>query len=253
MKFKIIVTTLSAALLLCACESAYEGAYEVMKADPLPPTSFLPDHQLLIDQNASFPFNRMWYDKDMDWKRITKMKFTAVDVSHMLSENWWDKISEANVAKMKNDVPELAEYTRNSFIRNIRRDTGNHFAVVDNVDEHTAIVQIALVQLVPTKAFFNAVGTTVGFFIPGVSFINVVNSGCVAMECKIIDGKTGKVIAMLTDRAKDESAIIDINGYTWYGHAKEMIDEWAKGFAKISVAKDPTKIKREFPISLISI
>jgi hypothetical protein len=224
-----------------------------MSADPIPPTAFIQNPSLLRDQKASFPFNRMWYDKDVDWLRITKLKFAQVDTSHMLEDSWWQSVNETNAVKMKEDVPMLANYMRDEFILQMRRIANNEFAVTDRVDERTAVVQLALVQLVPTKAFFNAVGTTVGFFIPGASLVNMANSGCIAMECKVVDGKTGKVIAMLTDRRKDKSAIIDINGLTWYGHAKEIIQDWAEGFAKISVATDASSVKREFPISIISL
>ena len=244
-----MIAAFIAAIFACSCESAYE----TMRADPLPPTAFLPHPELLEPQKASFPFNRMWYDKGVDWNRFTKLKFAMIDTNHMLSDNWWEKVSEANATKMREDVPELASYMRSAFIKRIKYKTSNQLSVTEGIDEHTAVVQLAIVQLVPTKAFFNAVGTTVGFFIPGASLVNIANSGSVAMECRIIDGKTGKLILMLSDREKDEMAIIDLNGYTWYGHAKEIIDEWAKGFAELAVAKNSTNIKKDFPINIISL
>jgi len=66
--------------------SGCESAYERLSADPLPPTSFLPDHQLLVRQPASFPFGYMWYEKSLDWEQFKKIKLDRVDLSHKLAD-----------------------------------------------------------------------------------------------------------------------------------------------------------------------
>ncbi len=249
MNRKHATAAILSALLLCSCESAYE----VMRADLMQPTTFLPDHDLLREQKASFPFRLMWRDTETDWFKYAKFKFEPVDASQLSEASWWEKITQGNATKMKQDIPELSAYMRSSFARSLKAASNYQLHETDSIDERTAVVRLAIVQLVPTKAFFNAVGTTVGFFIPGASFANMANAGSIAMECKVFDGKTGKLILMLSDREKDETAIIDINSYTWYGHAKEIIDGWAKGFAELAVKKDPDRVKKDFPINIISI
>lgn len=237
------------AFLLFGCESAYE----LFEADPVPLTNFLPNHKLLQRQKASFPFNRMWYKKDMDWQRFSKLKFDQVDISHMLEDDWWQKVSEAKASGMRGEAKVLGDKMRQDFIRAIQKNSRYELSVVNSVDERTAVVQLALVQLVPTKAFFNAAGTIAGFFIPGASLVNAVNSGSIAMECKVIDGRNGEVVMMLTAREKDDSALIDLKSLTWYGNAETTIDRWAGYFAQMAIKKDSSGLRKEFPFSIISL
>lgn len=195
----------------------------------------------------------MWRNPKADWFKYAKYKFEPVDATRLVEEGWWSKISEANVLNMKKDIPELAGHMRTAFSKELLAVSKRSLTPTDSVDGKTAVVRLAIVQLVPTKAFFNVVGTTVGFFLPGASLVNVANAGSVAMECKVYDGGSGELLMMLSDREKDESALIDIKGYTWYGHAKDIMDGWAKGFAELAVKKDPDRVKKDFPISIISI
>lgn len=249
MKRLSVPAFLAAISLLCGCESAYEA----MKADPAPLTPFLPSHSLLQPQRADFPFDRFWYSKTCDWKKFKKIKVAHVDISHMLKNDWWQSVSTAKAVDMKSQAESIGEYMRNAFIRQIMYDPGNSFLIVDKADSETIVIELAITQLVPTKAFFNAVGTTAGFFIPGAGLVTVIDAGCVAMECKLIDGGTGETVLMLTDRERDDAALINIDGFTWYGHAKHIIDGWAEQFDKLAVTKDKNKLKKDFPFSIISI
>ena len=248
-KRAIALASVLVAVFLFGCESAFE----LFEADPAPVTNFLPNHKLLQRQKASFPFNRMWYKKGMDWQRFTKLKFDQVDISHMLEDDWWQKVSEVNASDMRNDAKILGDKMRGDFVRAILKSPRYELSVVNSVDEHTAVVQLALVHLVPTKAFFNAAGTIAGFFIPGASLVNTVNSGSIAMECKVLDGRNGEVVMMLTAREKDDSALIDLKSLTWYGNAETIIDRWAGYFAQMAIQKDSSGLRKEFPFSIISL
>jgi len=248
--FRIALVAFFLITFLTACESTYE----LMQADPIPPTSFLPHHELLQNQSATFPFNRFWHRPGTKWDRFKKIRIEPVNIEHMLKDGWWQKINEEKVFEMQKDCASIGEYMREAFIRELEKDPGNIPQVVETVDAETLVVKLALVQLVPTKAFFNSVGAVVGFFVPGASLINIVNAGCVGMEGKVIDGKTGEVLVMFTDREKDDVAIINLNDFTWYGHSRHIIDEWARQFSELAVAPDDADdIKKPFPISLITV
>lgn len=234
--------------LLPACESAYKE----LSAEPLQPTSFLPEHQLLVRQAPSFPFQYVWYKKDLDWDRFRKIKFDKVDMSHMLSSSWWQNVNESKISGMKKDAEQIGQYMRNAFIREIIANPKRSFAITDKVDSETVVIQLAIVQLVPTKAFLNAATTAADFFIPGAGLLSMANTGCVAMECRILDGRDGHVIAMVADKEDDPAAMISLSNFTWYGHAKEIIDAWAKSFTELALADDIKQVrKKEFPISII--
>ncbi len=242
------LAALSAALLL-GCETAYQ----VMEADPIPPTKFLPHPERLQRMEASFPFNRFWYKKDCDWQKYTKVKIDNVNISYMMAQDWWQKVSETKAAGMRNEAASLGVYMKNAFIREIMKSPKHALSLAETPDANTTIVQLALVQLVPTKAFFNAAGTVAGFFIPGASLVNVLNAGCIAMECKVLDGKTGEVILMFSSREEDAPALIDLRSLTWYGNAQNTIDNWAVHFAEMATKKNADNLQKEFPFSIIAV
>lgn len=250
MKYSVVImSVLAAVFFLAGCESAYE----VTNADPSPVTNFLPDHQLLKEQKASFPFRRFWYDRKIDWNRFTKIKIEPVNISYMLSDTWWQQVNPGKAGSMREDAVQIASFMQNAFVNAIQQDPCCNLSVTDTVDSQTIVVRLAIVKLVPTKAYLDAAGTVAGFLIPGASLVNILNHGTVAMEGMIIDGGDNRIVAMFTDTEKDESAIIDINGLTWYGHARGIINNWAKEFADLSETNDPEKLKKPFPFTLISI
>ncbi|OGV34179.1 MAG: hypothetical protein A2020_16245 [Lentisphaerae bacterium GWF2_45_14] len=250
MKYTVILWGLLVVMfVLTGCESAYD----VMDSDPAPVTSFLPNHQLLRAQKASFPFHRFWYDRNVDWNRFTKVKVEPVDISYMLANTWWQQINPGKIGSMRNDAVQIASFMQNAFVNAVQQDPLCNLRITDTVDSHTIVVRLALVQLVPTKAYLDAAGTVAGLLIPGASLVNILNHGSVAMEGMLIDGGDNHIVAMFTDRGTDESAIIDIEGLTWYGHAKDIIKNWAGEFAELSETHDPAKLKRPFPFTLISI
>lgn len=236
---------------LASCRTAYEE----LDASPLPPTSFLPDSKRLVRQGVEYPFQYLWFDRSTDWKRFKKLKFAKVDVSHLLSQSWWESVNTDKVDALKAQAGQIGEYMRNAFIRDIIAEPYCSFVITDAVDSETAVIELALVQLVPTKAFFNAAGTVASVFIPGASLVaSHFDAGCVAMECKIVDGRTGRVVAMLSDRERDRSVVLSVSNYTWYGHAKQIIDDWAGAFAVMADARNAAKAPdKRFPFALINL
>ena len=230
-----------------------ETSYEVMSSSPAKLTPFLPDSNRLVAQKASFPFNRLWYDKKLDWERFKKIKIVPVDTSHIMEGTWWQKVNEAKLADMKKDIAYMAKYMKDAFVNAIKETPDCKLQIVDTADDETLVLHLALIELVPTKAFFNAAGNVAGFFIPGASLVNMLNAGSVAMEAKITDHKTGAVVAMFTDRETDHAAIINLKDLRWYSHAKAIIDEWAASFAEMASSEDPEDVTKSFPFSFISI
>lgn len=250
MKYSVVLTgILSVLFFMPGCETAYD----VTNADPVPVTSFLPSHQLLKIQKASFPFRRFWYNKNIDWNRFTKIKIEPVDISHMLADTWWQQVNPGKIGSMKEDAVQIAAYMRNEFIYAIQQDPLCDLQVTDTVDSQTLVLRLAIVKLVPTKAYLDAAGTVAGFLIPGASLVNILNHGTVSMEGMLIDGGDRRIVAMFTDTEKDESAIIDIAGLTWYSHARNIIKNWAKEFTELAETEDTQKIKKPFPFTLIAI
>jgi len=56
----------------------------------------------------------------------------------------------------------------------------------------------------------------------------------VAFEAKVRDSKSGTVMAMFADRETQKFKFLDFKGVTWYGNAKNIIDEWAEQFVLVA-------------------
>ena len=134
----------------------------------------------------------------------------------------------------------LARESENFHIKSVRfysielnKNPVVHHEVVNSPKHRTMILEMALVELVPTKAFMRSVMDVFGLLIPGAQVLGLTGSGSVAIEGRIRDADTGEVIFKFADRQQDKTAIISAQDFTWHGHAKEIIDDWAKEFVEL--------------------
>lgn len=236
-----------------AAWSGCQTAHKATKPAPAQVTAFLPEPQKLKEQKPTFPFNKLWFDDGFDWRKYNKIVVAPVDTEHLLKQDWWKKLNEQKaVSDPKKDCITIGNYMRKAFQTAVREDPQKRFAVVDAPEPGALILELALVDLVPTKAFLNAVETVVGFVIFPVAFLTTLNSGSVAMEGRIKDVQTGKIVCMFTDRENGSFAIIDAAGLTWYRHAENIIQEWSRNFVAIANSEDYLKVKRKFPFKPVA-
>ena len=78
---------------------------------------------------------------------------------------------------------------------------------------------------VPTKAWLNAVGL-VGL---GASL----DQGSIAIEGRVRDAQSNKVVGAFRDREQGKSSIMSIRDVTWYGHAEAIIKDWSTQFVQV--------------------
>jgi hypothetical protein len=108
---------------------------------------------------------------------------------------------------------------------------------------------MAIVELVPNSPAMKAasyapvVGTA-------FSIVNAVDSDSVAFEARIVDAGTGEIIAMAGDRRTAKMSIVNVQDFTWYGHADTIIKDWAKEFVKIANRQPGETIKKSSSFQL---
>ena len=105
--------------------------------------------------------------------------------------------------------------------------------VVETPVQGTMIVELALVEVVPTKAFIRSAADIIGYFVPGVQTIGLTGSGSVAIEGRIRDAHTGEIVFKFADREQDKTSIVNIEDFSWHGHVKEIVDDWAREFVEL--------------------
>lgn len=232
-KLQLPVKLLAAAMvivLLAGC--SYLDAS--LKASPAKDSGFLEHPEKMTAQNKRFPFNRIWCINDgCDWSKYSSIIITTVDTNHVLKMSWWDSFNVESKSKLQNDRHEIAIYIQKTFQTNIKNDTNNYHEVVNTPNNRTMILEIALVELVPTKAFMRGAVDILGLIIPGVQVLGLTGSGSVAIEGRIRDASTNEIIFKFADREQDKSAIVSVADLTWHGHAKEIVDDWASEFVEL--------------------
>ena len=110
----------------------------------------------------------------------------------------------------------------------------------DSAGPDTVVLEMALVELVPTKAWQNTIT---------MAFIGAWSHGAVAMEARVREGSSGKVIVAFKDREFGKTAALSAADYTWHMHATDIIDDWAKQMVEIVNAEPDERVKVASPLN----
>jgi hypothetical protein len=209
--------------------------------EPAPDSGFNAESHLMT-KNELLPFDRTYWNKAYDPKNYTEIVVAPVNTDYVAAQNFWEKFNVGQVSpeKVKADVAAMAKYTQDSFIRAAANDPNHRFKVVDKPGPKTIILEIAITQLVPSKAVLNAVGyvsfipTAVAFGTSKASGSQDTGKGVIAIEARIRDGASGEIIGMFADREHPKNAIVDVKALEWWAPAKAIIDDWSRQFVEIA-------------------
>lgn len=211
--------------LLCAAVLA------ACKAGPAKPSGYLDEKGKPLSRDTRFPFQRVWYKRDIQWERYTKLHVAPVNTRYLEEMGWWDKLSPANARDRRQSAAEIAAYLREAIVKAFREDKKKVVQVVDEPKGAGVLVlETALVELVPTKAWLNAAGYA------GVMM--ALDKGTIAIEGRLKDASTGEVLAMFADREAGKDSLLDAQDLTWWGHAREAVDDWAKQMVQVAHAEE---------------
>jgi hypothetical protein len=213
------------------------------RAKPAPSAGFADPELMAYD--PSLPFNRFWRKPDVDWKRYDTLYVAEVNTSYMLAMTDWQKGERKE--QIERDVHTIAIYTRDALKKAFREDPNHRFQVVDapTEDSKALVLEMALIQLVPSKVALNALGYAPFGVGLGVSAVRGAanDKSTVAFEARIRDAATGDILMLAADREAEQAAIIDLRAFTWYTHAHAIIDSWSKQWVKVIEQKPGEKIK----------
>lgn len=238
---------LLAALVLAGC-----------KAGEVPNSAFNP-HPELMSKDANVPFQRIYRGDEFDPKAHHEIFIAPVNTDFISAYGFWEGMNLANFdkKKLKKEIAELADYTKQSFTKAFREDPNHCFTVVDAAGPDTLTLELALVQVVPSRAVFSAVrfvpvpwlggaATVVGIAGGVASNSQDVGKGAVAIEGRFRDVRTGEIIAMFADCEHPKSAILDFKALNWWAPAKVIIDDWAQQLVGV-VSNPPGTVIKDSP------
>lgn len=231
--------------------------YEITRVAPAPDTAFLPDPGRMQDQPPEAAFQRRWIAPRVNWGRYRKIIVAPVNLDYMLRQGWWDRQSYTEkFGFYHDDCRRIAKYMQKVFRDDLIANQEHRYLVTDVPGPDTLRLELAMVELVPTKAVLNGIEKTVGMALPMVismamSPLSDLNDGSIAIEGKLVDSQTGRVLAMFADREKAEAAAIDLAGFTPYGQSELVIRNWGAEFIRI-VQAHTKPVERMLPFTFIT-
>jgi hypothetical protein len=203
-----------------------------MKASPSQGAGFVPVAQMAKQEDL--PFQKVWFKDGVDLKRYKSIYIPKVHTDYLLQSNWWQQ--NFRQGQMREDLATMAQYMQQEFKTDFRSDPYSRFQVVETPQKGSLTLELALTELVPSN-----VALSVLEYAPygGGTAVRVMEratgaESTVAFEARMKDSDTGDTVAMFADRQVKKIRIIDFKAFTWYGHGKDIIKEWAEQFVKLS-------------------
>jgi hypothetical protein len=205
------------------------------KASEAQPAGFIENPEYMT-RDATTPFQRIYWNKKYDKNEFDEVIVAPVNMKYVAAQNFWEEVNVAALdkEKLKKDILEVGEYTRNSFIRAFTNDPNKRFKVVTTPGPRTLILEVAITQLVPSKAALNAVGYVTWIPTAVASGASIATEspdsgkGYVAIEGRVRKGDSGEIIGMFADRENPPTALVDVKALSWWAPAKQIIDNWSK-------------------------
>jgi membrane protein implicated in regulation of membrane protease activity len=233
-------------LSLCALTISLAGC----KAEEAPSAGFVDPSNMSKD--PSLPFQRSWIKTDFDKSKYTKIYIAPVNTDYMLSMTDWQQ--GARRADFEQDVANLAVFAQNAIKKAFREDPKQRFQVLDapTSDPDTLILEVAIVEVVPSKVVLNALGYApfgIGLSINAVRFIAKDTSTC-AFEARVRDAATQEIVATMADREAQQFAVVTVRGLTWYANAETIITQWAGQFVEIANRQPGQSVSNTPPFTL---
>ena len=216
------------------------------KADPAPGSGFLPVQEGQMTYSLELPFQKVWWDPKVNFKQYQEIYIAPVNTDYLLQMGWWQELERGS--SLQNDLPDLASFAQSTFREAFAKDPKKRFRVVNIPHEETLVLRLALTEIIPTKTSLKLAGLIPGFFIPA-KIAGLGSRSTAAFEARFHDGPNGRVIAMFADREAAKMSIVNAKDFTWYGHAKGMIQEWAEQFVQVAnkekyqVVKDSSRFE----------
>ena len=227
-------TLAAATLFIAAC-----------KTDPAPDSGFLANPERMTAQRQRAPFDRAWVKPGFRKSAYTALIIGKVNTDFLMENTGWAAANPANDT-LKQEAEKLARFTGDTFAQAFRNDPKKRFEIVRNPGMGVAVLDLAIVELVPSHAVLGALGLVAPFARAPLLAVGSKAGGkstCVAIEGRLRDSVTGEVLLMFADREEPPVRIISAKAVTWYGDAEDSINVWAKQLVELGNTPTDVEVK----------
>lgn len=218
--------------LLTGCSSVNS----LLKAEAAKPAGFLPAPELLSEMRQRYPFHGAWMNMKLDnFKHYKSLSIKPIDTSHLAENDWWEQASLAD-EDLHADAKEFAKQSEEIFRQTLSENM--HLNYTDKPGRQTLTLELSVVELVPAKVWLSSIGLAafaapVAVGVPIGTGAALGQNGSVAIEGILRDASTGEILLMFADREASKIRIIDFTTLTWYGHAHEIMEDWAEQIVEL--------------------
>jgi hypothetical protein len=234
------LTAVLPVLFLAAFVAGCATTEKIMKADPAADSGFLEEPERMEAHRERAPFNRAWVDPAHApiSSHYQSIQVAPVNTEHVLASSTWAK-TNVRQFKIEEDLADIATEFRTKVIDAFATSDDNRFAIVDSANDDTMVLELAVTELVPGKAFLGAVGLAAWaapapIGVPAGIAASFAQAGWMAIEGRVRDARTGEVVAMFADREQSKTRVVDVQAVTWYGHAHESMNDWSQQLVRLA-------------------
>ena len=196
------------------------------------------------EQRNLYPFHEAWFAPDWNAAKYRSIVIAPVNIDYLKKEGAWAK-ANLKGGRLEEETAALAAMTQEAFETAFREDEQGRFEVVDVPRDDSLVMELALVEVVPNKAVLGALGFAATAASMGAAGIvaKETGKGSVAIEGRVKQASSGKVVAKFADREKGKFGPINLRRATWYGEQRKVIREWADQWRRIANAEPGEKVK----------
>jgi hypothetical protein len=187
------------------------------KAPTAPDAGFVTQPELL-KQDDKLPFDAVWMREGTDLRSYKKVYVAPIDTTHLLKLDLWDKINLAP-GDQAVQAGKLATYFQEKVKDAFTNDDKKLYQVVDTPDDETVTVELALVEVVPTKVWLNLIG---------YAALGALSQGATAFEGRLREAKSNQVIAEFKDQEYGQFDVVSARDLTWFMHSEHTMRQWSE-------------------------
>lgn len=223
--------------LFVSCRSAQR----LVKAFPAEPSPFLIHAKELKRTEAEkSPFLFDWKNKNKQaWAQAQKrphIHIASINLDHLRPMSRpLSKIEVREKSRQKN-LRKLATYFHESLTQAFREAPEERREVIDSADKDSLVLELAIIEFNPNPIMGGLMRKGINILLwPGAeTAVSHKLKGYMAIEGRLRDQRTGKVLYEFSDAEQNRSGIIlYVHDYTTYSYFRKACREWSKQIEEV--------------------
>lgn len=229
-------------VVVCSCSA--------FKASPAKDSGFLATPERLA-KDERFPFHAWWVKPGAAKSSGGKLYVAPIDTSYLNKVSDWSHIEVLTEDEIIAEARKLGNHFRKRMVEQFQEKEDGRFKIVSTKEESDGVLEVAIVELVPTDVVRNATGKVLGFLVPGGGLVSSGAAGTIAIEGRFIDMKKNEVVAEFKDRETGKYALVDLAGLTAFRQAEQAVEDWASQIVEILHSPKGATVADSSPFTLL--